>query len=151
VPAALEECRKKGAAGAEIMSSGFRELGTSEGSDLEEEIKKIAARGIRVIGPNCFGIYCPESGLTFLPGPDLSRKKGNVAFISQSGGMSIDLANIGKWMGINFSKVISFGNGIDLRETELLNYLGQDPETHVISMYIEGIDDGESFYQTHRI
>ncbi len=150
VPAALEECRKKGAAGAEIMSSGFRELGTSEGSDLEEEIKKIAARGIRVIGPNCFGIYCPESGLTFLPGPDLSRKNGNVAFISQSGGMSIDLANIGKWMGINFSKVISFGNGIDLRETELLNYLGQDPETHVISMYIEGIDDGESFYQTLR-
>lgn len=148
VPEALESCRKKGAAGAEIISSGFSELGTPEGLSLEQEIRKIAARGIRVIGPNCFGIYCPKSGLTFMPSPDLSRESGPVAFLSQSGGMASDFANTGKWMGIRFSKVVSFGNGADLREIELLQYLGDDPETRVISMYVEGIKDGEGFFRT---
>ncbi len=148
VPEALRACREKGAAGAEIISSGFGELGTAEGVVLEQQIRDIAATGIRVIGPNCFGIYCPKSGLTFMPGPDLSRESGPVAFLSQSGGMSIDFANTGKWMGLRFSKVVSFGNGADLRETELLQYFGDDPETRVIAMYIEGIEDGEAFFQT---
>ena len=148
VPEALEACRKKGAAGAEILSSGFSELGTPEGICLENEIRRIAARGIRVIGPNCFGIYCPKSGLTFMPSPDLSRESGPVAFLSQSGGMASDFANTGKWMGIRFSKVVSFGNGADLREIELLQYLGEDPETRVISMYVEGIKDGDLFFRT---
>ncbi len=148
VPDALEACRKKGAAGEEILSSGFSELGTPEGISLEREISRIAARGIRVIGPNCFGIYCPKSGLTFMPSPDLSRESGPVAFLSQSGGMASDFANTGKWMGIRFSKVVSFGNGADLREIELLRYLGEDPETRVISMYVEGIKDGDLFFRT---
>ncbi len=147
VPAVLEACRRKGAAGAEIISSGFAELGTDEGKRLEAELKQVAARGIRVIGPNCFGIYCPASGLTFVPGPDLSRESGPVAFLSQSGGMSIDFANAGKWMGLRFSKVVSFGNGADLRETELLRYFGGDPETRVIAMYVEGIEDGGDFFR----
>ncbi len=147
VPEVLEACRKKGAAGAEILSSGFTEFMTQEGTALEQEIKKIAGSGIRVIGPNCFGIYCPKSGLTFLPNPDLSRETGPVAFLSQSGGMASDFASTGKWMGIRFSKMISFGNGVDLRETELLQYLGHDPETQVIAMYAEGIENGEGFFQ----
>lgn len=147
VPAVLESCLKKGAAGAEILSSGFSELGTAEGNDLEEKIKEIAAGGIRVIGPNCFGIYCPRSGLTLLPGPDLSRQSGPVAFLAQSGGMSIDFAHTGKWMGLLFSKMISFGNGADLRETELLQYLASDPETRVIAMYVEGVKDGDAFFR----
>ena len=148
VPASLEACRLKGAAGAEILSAGFRETGTAEGAKLEQEIKDISRKGIRVIGPNCFGIYCPKSGLTLLPGPDLSREEGPVAFLSQSGGMAIDLAHIGKWMGIRFSKVVSFGNGADLRETELLEYLQHDPDTQVICMYIEGVEDGRRFFET---
>lgn len=146
VPDALEACRRKGAAGAEVITSGFAELGTPEGVALERRIKEIAAAGIRVIGPNCFGVYCPRSGLTLLPGPDLSRESGPVAFLSQSGGMSIDLAHAGKWMGIRFSKVVSFGNGADLRETELLRYLGDDPETGVIGLYVEGVEDGNAFF-----
>ena len=150
VPEALDACRKKGAAGAEILSAGFKELGTPEGIALEEEIKRIAARGIRVVGPNCFGIYCPASGLTVLPGPDLSRKSGPLAFLAQSGGMSIDFAATGKWMGLNFSKLVSFGNGADLRETELLDYLGRDAATGIIAMYIEGIEEGDAFFSTLR-
>jgi acyl-CoA synthetase (NDP forming) len=145
VPRALEECRLKGAAGVEILSSGFSELGTEAGNRLEQEIRDIAAKGIRVVGPNCFGIYCPRSGLTLLPGPDLSRQSGPVGFLSQSGGMSIDFAHIGKWMGIGFSKVVSFGNGADLRETEMLAYFRDDPETRVIGLYMEGVDDGSAF------
>lgn len=146
VPGILEACRQKGAAGAEILSSGFEELGTKQGFELEAEIRKIAARGIRVIGPNCFGIYCPKSGLTFLANPDLPRETGSVAFLSQSGGMASDFMSTGKWMGFRFSKAISFGNGADLRETELLRYLGDDPDTGVIAMYTEGIKDGDDFF-----
>jgi acyl-CoA synthetase (NDP forming) len=146
VPAALDACRKKGAAGAEILSAGFRETATPEGIALEEEILEEARKGIRVIGPNCFGIYCPKSGLTLLPGPDLSRESGEVAFLSQSGGMAIDFGQIGMWMGVRFSKVVSFGNGVDLRECELLDYFGDDPETGVIAMYMEGVEKGSNFF-----
>ncbi len=145
VPAVLEECLQKGIAGVEVLSAGFSELGTPEGVALEEEVRRIARRGVRVVGPNCFGIYCPRSGLTLLPGPDLSRKPGSVAFLSQSGGMAIDLGHLGKWMGVGFSKVVSFGNGADLRETELLDYLARDRETATIAMYTEGVEDGPSF------
>ncbi len=150
VPGALEECRQKGAAGAEILSAGFRETGTPEGMALEEDIKSVSRRGIRVIGPNCFGIYCPRSGLTLIPGPDLSRESGGVAFLSQSGGMSIDFAHLGGSRGLRFSKVVSYGNGADLREIELLRYLGDDPETGVIAMYIEGVENGREFFRTLR-
>jgi len=147
VPAAVESCLKKGAAGVEILSSGFRETGTEEGILLEEELKKISKKGIRILGPNCFGIYCPRSGQTLLPGPELSREPGGVAFLSQSGGHSVDFALIGKWRGVRFSKVVSFGNGCDLRETEMLYYLKYDPETKVICMYIEGVQDGPEFLE----
>jgi acyl-CoA synthetase (NDP forming) len=148
VPEVIEACRRKGAAGVEVLSSGFRETGTPEGIALEEEIKTIAQKGIRVLGPNCFGIYCPRSGQTLLPGPDLSREPGGVAFLSQSGGHSIDVGHIGKWRGVRFSKVVSFGNGCDLRETEMLRYLLHDRDTEVICMYIEGVADGREFFST---
>jgi len=148
VPAALEACRLKGMVGAQILSAGFKELGTAEGRALEEEIKAIAAKGIRVVGPNCFGIYCPSGGLTILPGPEFPKESGPVAFLAQSGGMAGEFVMNGKSLGLRFSKVVSFGNGADLRETELLRYLGDDPDTGVICMYVEGVDDGRAFFRT---
>ncbi|MBP7734375.1 MAG: CoA-binding protein [Spirochaetes bacterium] len=150
VPDAVEACRKKGAAAVEILSSGFTETGAPEGARLEERLSEIAKTGIRIIGPNCFGVHTPRGGLTFLPGPDLSRDPGSVAFISQSGGHSIDFAHMGRWKGVAFSKMISLGNGIDLRETELLRYLADDPETEIIGMYIEGVRDGKAFFHALR-
>jgi acyl-CoA synthetase (NDP forming) len=147
VPAALEACRLKGVIGAEILSAGFKELGTPEGRALEEEIKSISRKGIRVVGPNCFGIYCPAGGLTILPGLDFSRESGPVAFLAQSGGMAGEFVMNGSSLGLTFSKVVSFGNGVDLRETELLQYLGNDPGTKVICMYIEGVEDGRAFFK----
>lgn len=150
VPAALEECRKKGAAGAEIISSGFSELANEQGEELDRQIREIAAKGIRVLGPNCFGIYCPKSGLTMAPGGDFPRKTGPVALLSQSGGLSIDFVSMARWRGFNFSKVVSFGNGCDLRETEMLEYLRHDPDTEVICMYVEGVEDGREFFRVLR-
>ncbi|MFZ1983767.1 MAG: hypothetical protein WAU91_05090, partial [Desulfatitalea sp.] len=98
----------------------------------------------------CFGIYCPRSGLTVLPGPDLSRESGPIAFSSQSGGMAVDFANLGKSLGLKFSKIVSFGNGADLRETELLRYFGDDPQTGIVTMYIEGVQDGDAFFNALR-
>jgi acyl-CoA synthetase (NDP forming) len=63
------------------------------------------------------------------------------------GGLAIDLAHVGKWRGIKFSTMVSIGNGVDLRETELLEHFGADPETRIIGMYIEGIDDGRKFFE----
>jgi acyl-CoA synthetase (NDP forming) len=146
VPSAVESCLKKGAAGVEILSSGFSETGTDEGIALENELRLIAARGIRILGPNCFGIYCPKSGQTLIPGPELSREPGGVAFLSQSGGHTVDFALIGKWRGVRFSKAVSFGNGCDLRETELIRYLIWDDETKIICLYIEGVDNGTDFF-----
>ena len=147
VPKALEACRRKGVIGAEILSAGFKELGTPEGRALEEEIKKISRQGIRVVGPNCFGIYCPAGGLTILPGLDFPRESGPVAFLAQSGGMAGEFVMNCSSLGLTFSKVVSFGNGVDLRETELLQYLGDDPETRVICLYMEGVEDGRAFFK----
>jgi acetate---CoA ligase (ADP-forming) subunit alpha len=147
VPQALEECRQKGAAGAEILSAGFKELGTPEGIAIEQEIKRISRKGIRVVGPNCFGIYCPQGGITIPPGGEFPKESGSIAFLAQSGGMVGDFVMNGTWLGLRFSKVVSFGNGVDLRETELLQYLGDDPETRIICLYVEGVEDGRAFFQ----
>ena len=77
--------------GAQIYSSGFAETGEPERAALEEELKAIAAQGIRVIGPNCFGVYCPAGGHTLLPGGDFPKESGPVGFISQSGGHAVEL------------------------------------------------------------
>ena len=147
VPAVLEDCLARGVRGAEVFSSGFAETGDDEATALERELTLIARRGIRIIGPNCFGIYCPSSGLTLLPGGHFPRESGPVAFISQSGGHAVEFAREARGRGIRFSKVISYGNGCDLNEADLLEYMAQDDETKIIAMYVEGPREGRRFAQ----
>ncbi len=142
---ALEECLRKGVKGAEIITSGFRETGTPEGQIMEEEIARMAKRGIRILGPNCFGIYCPESGLTILPGQNFSRETGPVGFLSQSGGLCADLGQIVKGLGVRFSKMVSYGNGCDIAACDLLEYFFADEKTKIIAGYVEGVEDGPRF------
>jgi acyl-CoA synthetase (NDP forming) len=150
VSSALEECLRKGVKGVEILTSGFRETGTPEGRRMEEEIARIAKRGIRILGPNCFGIYCPESGLTILPGQNFSRETGPVGFLSQSGGLCADLGQIAKGLGIRFSKMVSYGNGCDVAACDLLEYFFADPKTRIIAGYLEGVEDGPRFLKVLR-
>jgi acyl-CoA synthetase (NDP forming) len=144
VPAIVEECVTKGVKAVQILSAGFREVG-EEGQRLEEQIARTAAKGIRVVGPNCFGVYSPAGGLTILPGEGLPKESGPVAFISQSGGYSIRVPNRASSWGIRFSQIVSYGNACDINECDLLEYFGQDPETRVIAGYIEGPRDGTRF------
>ena len=146
VPRALEHCLAKGVKAAEILSAGFSECG-EEGRKLENEVIRIARKGIPVIGPNCFGVYCPAGGLTLMPGPDFSTETGPVALISQSGGHAQEVAREAIAWGVRFSKVVSYGNACDLNEADFLEYLADDPETKVIAAYIEGPRDGTAFME----
>ncbi|MBN1883571.1 MAG: CoA-binding protein [Deltaproteobacteria bacterium] len=146
VPEELERARRLGVKGAVIQSAGFSEDG-DEGARLEEEIKKISKKGIRVIGPNCFGTYSPKTGITVIPGSDFSREPGPVGFFAQSGGMTADLGQLARSYGVRFSAMVSYGNGADVTDLDLLSYFARDPDTHIIAAYLEGVSDGEKFFR----
>ncbi len=138
VPAILEDCIACGAGAATIISGGFAESGRR---DLQEQITCLAGEaGFPFIGPNCLGIYVPDRFDTFfLPGERLVRPmKGNVALVSQSGGVLVDQMVKFAGQGIGLSLAVSIGNKALVRETDLLRYLARDPATEVIAFYIEG-------------
>jgi len=139
----IEEAVEKDVKGAIIFTSGYREQG-DEGKKREQELVSIARKGnLRIIGPNCMGLYCPSTKLSFIPG--LSKESGPVAFISQSGSLAMYIAMAGKIRGVSFSKIISLGNACDLDANDFLEYLGNDPQTGIIACYLEGVEDGRRF------
>ena len=132
VPQLLEDCGAKGVRTVHLFTAGFSETCEEEGIRLEEEVIRIAQNsGVRIIGPNCMGIYCPESGLSF--NPNFSKEGGGVGYISQSGGNARKLTESGGIRGLRFSKVISYGNASDLNEADFIEYLAHDPQTKVIA------------------
>ena len=148
VPEVIGECVEKGVKGVVIFTAGFGEK-SAEGRRLERELVDIARRGhTRIIGPNCQGIYCPASRVTHFGG--LSGESGTVAMISHSGSLSAVLPMAAIGQGIRFSKVVSCGNECDLNAVDLLEYLGQDPETEIIIAYLEGVKDGARFCRLAR-
>jgi acyl-CoA synthetase (NDP forming) len=140
VPRVIEDCVQKGVKAAHIYTAGFSETGLPENIELEEQIKRLAAGRMRLIGPNCFGIYCPESGLAIIP--ESTENEGGVGVISQSGSVAESFSYFGKTKNIQFSKVISYGNAVDLDCPDFLEYLADDPSTKVIGLYIEGSKNG---------
>jgi len=149
VPRIMEDCVAKGVKLAHVFTAGFSEIGDEEGLKLEQQMTAIAkAGGVRVLGPNCMGIYYPKAGLTF--NPDFPKKAGQVAFVSQSGAEAMRFVFLGHSVGIHFSKVISYGNAVDLDAPELLEYLTNDDETEAVACYIEGVKDGPRFVRAVR-
>ncbi len=146
VPAALRDCVASGNKNIHIFTAGFKETGEEEGLQLQAEIETIAREGgLRVIGPNCMGIFNPRERLvTWIGAPEQS---GPVAFVSQSGGHSQDFTNFCSRLGVYFSKVISYGNALTLDSTDFLEYLADDPETEIITMYLEGVKDGRKLLE----
>jgi len=143
-PRLVEECAEKGVRAIHFCTAGFSETGEEERIKLESELAEVARKkGIRIIGPNCMGIYCPQSRLSFSPA--FPKESGPVGVISQSGGNSIYLVRQAALRGIRFSKVISYGNACDINENDLLEYLANDADTKIIALYIEGIKDGVRF------
>ena len=144
------ECVRKGVAGAVIFSAGFGERG-EEGRRLQEEIVRIARQGgMRLIGPNCLGYYCPASKITSFPKVLMEKVEapcGPVGAVSQSGSFLDNLTIIGAAKGLGFSKLVSSGNESDLTAMDFLEYLGEDEETGIIVSYLEGVRDGTRFLE----
>lgn len=149
VPQLIEDCITKGVRSIHFFTAGLRETGEAEMIEMERRIVDRAREGgIRVFGPNCMGLYVPGSKLAFMPG--VPTDSGPVGFISQSGGNAGDVIFTSAVRGIRYSKAISYGNAADVDESELLEYLADDPETEIIAAYIEGVKDGRRFFQALR-
>ena len=144
----LEECAAKRVKAVQFFTAGFSEAEDDIGQKLEAEIvKKAHQGGFRIIGPNCIGVYCPESKIPLGSWTTLGED-GSVSFLSQSGGMAISIVEMGIARGINYSKGISFGNGCDLDSVDFLEYFAVDPKTAIIGAYLEGVKDGSRFITT---
>jgi acyl-CoA synthetase (NDP forming) len=145
----MDDAAAKGIRSLHFFTAGFRETGEQDRVELELAVRaKAKAAGIRLIGPNCMGLYCPASGVTF--GGDFPKEPGNVAFISQSGLNGEDLVHSATLRGLRFSKVVSYGNATDLDESDFFEYCAVDPDTEIILSYIEGVKDGRRFQRALR-
>ncbi len=103
-------------------------------------------RGVRILGPNCLGLYCPAIGLSFAS--DFPQERGRTAFISQSGGNAMYLIRLAGQRGVRFSKAVSYGNAVDVDECDLMDYFAHDRETALVAAYIEGVRDGRRFQRS---
>jgi acyl-CoA synthetase (NDP forming) len=143
----VRECADKGVKGAVLFTAGYKETGTDEGKEMEEELTCLAREsGMRIIGPNCMGLYAPKTGLAYFP--ELPKKPGPIGIISHSGSLANILCHMAPQKGLCFSKAISLGNECDLTLADFLTYLGRDPDTRVIGTYIEGIKNGPAFIRS---
>jgi len=143
VPEVVEQCIKKGVKGAVIISGGFSESGNHK---LQKKVTDIAREAdFPFVGPNCLGIYAPDLVDTFfLPGERIVRpKKGNVGFVSQSGGVLVDQMVKFAGQGIGISLGVSIGNKAYLREIDMIDWFEKDIETRVIAFYVEGFEHRE--------
>ncbi|MCL5408471.1 MAG: acetate--CoA ligase family protein [Candidatus Omnitrophica bacterium] len=142
----VEECCQKGIKSLVVISAGFKETG-KEGEEREKELLKIANKyNSRIIGPNCLGITDTYSNLNASFGPFMPDK-GKIAFISQSGAIICAVIDWAKQEKIGFSRVISIGNMADVSEAELIEDCGNDENTKVILLYMEGVKNGKDFIQ----
>ncbi len=146
VPGIVSDCIAKGVRTLHLFTAGFKETGDEAMADAEADVVAAATgAGIRVLGPNCMGLYVPSSGLSFIMG--FPTEPGPVAMISQSGTNAGEFVRGASRRGIRFSKVISYGNASDIDESELLEYLANDPESEILACYIEGVKDGRRFFR----
>jgi len=140
VPKVLEEAGMKGVPFVTIFASGFGEVGNHE---LEQQVKDIAKKyNIRIIGPNCLGVYNPEANLYI--GRDQSKKAGNFGAVLQSGGLAVNVAQLAVAYGVEVSKMISVGNAIDLSQPDFLDYFLHDNKTAIIGLYLENLKSQET-------
>jgi len=148
---AIRDCAEKGVRAVQILAAGFTETGVDEGKLWEEQIAEIAGQnGMRIVGPNCFGVYSPDGPLTILPGPDFPKETGPLGLLAQSGGFAGNLVRKVLELGIRFSKAVSYGNACDVNEIDLLTYFRDDPETKFIAAYMEGVKKGNQFFELVR-
>ncbi|MHC1604797.1 MAG: acetate--CoA ligase family protein, partial [Candidatus Methanofastidiosia archaeon] len=146
VNSVVEECIEKKVKSCVVIPGGFSECGETE---RENEMRALVEKStMRIIGPNCLGVFDTKSHVDtiFLPDEKMGRPpSGKISMISQSGAFVAAMLDWTAYEKIGMGKVISFGNMVDVNNADLLAYLSKDPETKVITMYMEGLKDGKQF------
>ena len=149
-PKIVKDCIEKKVGGVMLFTSGFAETNTEEGIRLQRIIAEMAREAnLNLIGPNCVGIFNPKIGLCHAM-DQYYGDGGNVGFISQSGTHATFFSLMGEVNGIRVSKSVSYGNAVVLDSTDYLEYLGEDEDTEIIGLYIEGVKNGRQFFSTLR-
>ncbi len=150
VPGLIEDCIKKKVKVVHLFTAGFTETGDIERAKMEQAVVARARQaGIRLIGPNCMGLYVPAARLSMMG--EQTAEPGPVGMVSQSGMNAGEFIRYALPRGIRCSKVISFGNGADLKAADFFDYMADDPETEIIAAYLEGIQDGPRLAQAIRM
>ncbi len=149
VPQLVKECVDAGVKACIIISAGFKEIG-AEGAELERQIMAEASRThMRIIGPNCMGVMSPITGINASFASQMARP-GNVAFLSQSGALGSAILDWSLQESVGFSVFMSLGSMLDVGWGDLIDYLGNDPRTKSIVIYMESIGDARSFLSAAR-
>lgn len=149
VPQIMRDCVQKRVKCVHLFTARFSETGRKDAAKLERQILRIAKEGgVRIIGPNCMGIYYPRLGITFQP--QFPKKSGSIALASQSGQAAGEIIGRTTQRGAYFNKAISYGNAIDFNECDFLEYFASDTEIKLIMMYIEGPKNGSRFFNIVR-
>lgn len=145
----MEDCVAKQVKFVHLLTAGFAETGDAESAELEERLIETARKGgVRIIGPNCMGVYCPEGGIAW--DDEFPTRSGNIGFFSQSGQLASQIIRQGPQRDIYFNKVVSFGNARGVQAAEFLEYFAQDPKIDLIGAYLEGLRDGRAFFEAAR-
>jgi acetyltransferase len=148
-PGLIRECVEKGVKGAIVISAGFKEAG-EDGVRYERQVVEEARRGrMRVIGPNCLGVMSPLTGLNATFASAMARP-GNVGFVSQSGALCTAVLDWSLQVNVGFSSFVSIGSMADVGWGDLIEYLGDDPHTRSIVIYMETIGDARRFLSAAR-
>ena len=149
VPEVLEQCGKKGIRNVVVITAEFKEAG-KEGAKLESKLIRLSDKyDLNLVGPNCLGIINMHAGLNATFGKSIPAK-GNIAFLSQSGAFILGVIERSRAVNMGLSKVVSLGNKAVLDECDFIEYLAEDDETEVITMYLEDIRDGRRFMDVVR-
>ncbi len=148
VPGIIRECADLGIKGAIIISAGFSELG-EDGKKLEADIAEASQGKLRIIGPNCLGVIHPPSNMNASFASSMA-KPGKIALLSQSGAICTSILDWAREKHIGFSSFVSVGAMLDVDFADLIDYFGDDPNTHSIILYIESIRDVRSFLSAAR-
>ena len=149
VPSILNECAKKGVKGVVLITAGFKEIEDKAGAELQEEVITIANRAnIKIIGPNTFGFVNLHGNLNASFTPEFSlTMKGGISLVSQSGGFCHLIAPLAMEEHIGISKIIGMGNRCNIDFADILEYMADDPDTTVITMYVEGTDNARRLFE----
>jgi len=146
----VRDCAAKGVKLVTLFTAGFGESEDERGDELERELASTARQGtIRLLGPNCMGVYCPDAHLSWVV--DFPQESGPVGAFCQSGGNANELVHAGAHQGLCFSKVISYGNALDINEADLMEYFAGDLETKIVIAYIEGVKEGRRFLDALKV